>query len=134
MEMTDGQFKQFLDGVTQNQKHWEMLIRIDENTKNMNSSIQKHFIDDVSEFSIHKASLSKVHERIDVFKESFQKEIQTVDDKISTVDESVKSIKNKVVGAAVIMTVLLSSLQIGLSIYNSTKDIRIVRENSFRTP
>lgn len=101
--LTEDQFNKFMNGIQQNQAHWELLIRIDENTKNMKLEAAKHYADDSGEFALTKSSLSKVHGRIDV------------------IDNDIQSVKNRLIGAFTLATLIISFVQVGLSFYNSSR-------------
>lgn len=62
MPFTDEQFKKFMEVLDMR----EMLIRIDENTKNFHLLFNDHKAVDASEFAIQRQSIAKAHERVDV--------------------------------------------------------------------
>ena len=58
---TDEQFKEFIKILDTR----EMLIRIDENTKNNQKMFQEHLIQDAGDFALINSSVGKVHDRLD---------------------------------------------------------------------
>lgn len=65
MPLSEEQFKKLTEILDMR----ELIIRIDENTKNSQASFLDHAAKDVAEFALVKRSAEKLHERMDVFKE-----------------------------------------------------------------
>lgn len=65
--MTDQQFERFLDAVNRFQESREMIIRIDENTKEFRAWSVKHDRDDSEFQAIHRQAIEALHMRLDNF-------------------------------------------------------------------
>ena len=121
--MEPAQFKEFMEALLQANRHWELLIRIDENTKNLRDAMNKHVSEDSAEFAVTKQSLTKVHERIDNIKKDFAVDMKSIEIQISAVDDQLKKFKNRVIGAMILATFIVTSVQFGINIYNGTREI-----------
>ena len=64
MEMSDEQFKRLLETIALR----DMIIRIDENTKNSHDNFQKHEADDAAFQLLVTKTVDKVHTRLDTAK------------------------------------------------------------------
>ena len=95
MAFTDEQFKQFMNAIDIK----ELVIRIDENTKNFHKNFEDHVKQDHENYAIHKASLEKMHVRID------------------GLDSENKKAKNLFVGGLTVITVLVGMIQFAISFY-----------------
>lgn len=73
MPLTDEQFTKFIESTNETKKWLELLIRIDENTKNHSKQLSDHAIDDIGKFALAKQSSDKLHERLDKYKEDVDK-------------------------------------------------------------
>lgn len=91
---TDSQFEKFLQALDTR----ELLIRIDENTKNFHENFKKHEIDNSEDFGIQKQAINKSHERIDIFEGQMSK------------------FKGMVIGVTSLATILLAALQVWIAI------------------
>ena len=60
--MDDNQFKELLEVLSMR----DMLIRIDENTKNARKDFEEHKMEDARNFAILEKSVEKVHGRLDI--------------------------------------------------------------------
>lgn len=97
MPFTDKQFDEFIKAMDTR----EMLVRIDENTKNFHANITKrlddHIAGDYVEHGTQKQNVAKAHDRVD---------------KIETEQTKIKGI---VIGVGAVATVLLSALQLWIA-------------------
>lgn len=106
----------------------DMLIRIDENTKNMSKNFDDHKKDDAAASALVGQSLAKVHVRID------------------SVGTEMASIKNRIIGGFFVATLLASAITWGLNVYNQGRmyqdavkaigaaDSRRIGENTLHNP
>lgn len=96
MPLNDEQFERLMKNLDMR----DMLIRIDENTKNMGKNFDEHKKDDASASALVGQSLAKVHVRID------------------GVGIEMASIKNRIIGGFFVATLLASAITWGLNVYN----------------
>ena len=92
--------------LTMNGGQWELLIRIDENTKSMKSEFTKHLSDDTSEQALTRQSLSKVHDRVDL----------VVKD-IGLVERGQEKMRSLVIGGLAVATIIISAVQVFVSYF-----------------
>ena len=114
LSLDQEQFKRLMESVSLGKEQWELLIRIDENTKNMKREFSEHLQSDAAEIALVKGSLSKVHVRID------------------NVSTEVRDFRNKVVGAIALATVLISGLQLFLSVRSSFSKESVAHADTVR--
>lgn len=76
MAFTDEQFNRFMDALIGSQEQRDLLIRIDENTKNFRKEFEGHLLSDAANFSKLEQSTTKLHERIDE-REKFDQKLKT---------------------------------------------------------
>lgn len=81
----------------------DMLIRIDENTKNFRTEFGEHRTSDATEFSSLKQSNIKVHERLDKLKEDMKGDFL----KQSEETRNSSGFQNKVMGAICLITFII---------------------------
>ncbi|MBX4189792.1 hypothetical protein KW791_00620 [Candidatus Parcubacteria bacterium] len=97
MPFTDDQFKEFIKAMDTR----EMLIRIDENTKNFHQSIGRrlddHINEDLKELGVHTRDIEKSHIRIDVLEKEQTK------------------LRGIVIGVGTLATIILSMLQLWIA-------------------
>ena len=72
MPFTDEQFVKLIDSIGENKKQWELLIRIDENTKNHSKELNAHAADDIAKFALSKQSTDALHMRLDKVKNDLE--------------------------------------------------------------
>jgi len=75
MPLTEDQFNRFIEVITGNQQQRDLLIRIDENTKNFRREFESHLTQDASNFGKLEQSATALHERIDE-RESFDQRLK----------------------------------------------------------
>ena len=84
-------------------KLWELVIRIDENTKNNAKYMDEHTRDDIAQFALSNKSVDAVHTRLDKIKAELETE------KVSVRKEWDKAIgfQNKMMGAIAVMVFVI---------------------------
>lgn len=117
MALTDEQFKQFMDGIQQTQKFWELLIRIDENTKNYHKAHDAHIQDDAAQFGIFRQSLEKVHLRVDEVK----KEVSSTNIKMGVISDEIKKFKYSILGMGLLITAIVFVVNFYINVYNANR-------------
>lgn len=93
--LSDEQFIKLFEGMMDNKKFWELLIRIDENTKNHAKELASHAADDIAKFALSKASMDALHTRLDKTKSDLAEDQKAVREKL---DKSL-GFQNKMLGA-----------------------------------
>lgn len=78
----------------------DMIVRIDENTKNMRANFDDHKKEDAAATALMTSSVTKLHTRID------------------GVGEEMASIKNRIIGGFFVATIVASAITWGLNVYN----------------
>lgn len=97
--MTEDQFASLMKSLEMR----DLIIRIDENTKNMRVNFDDHKKEDAASQALVTGSLAKVHIRID------------------GVGTEMASIKNRIIGGFFVATLLASGITWGLNVYNQGK-------------
>lgn len=82
------------------QKLWELVIRIDENTKNQSKEIATHLADDTYRFNLIKQTTDAIDMRIDKLK------MDVLDDRASVknIFDKAVAFQNKLMGAIAVCT------------------------------
>lgn len=96
MPLSDEQFGNLLKTLESR----DLIIRIDENTKNMRVNFDEHKKEDAANNALMTQSLGKMHNRID------------------SVGTEIASIKNRVIGGFFVATLLASAITWGINVYN----------------
>lgn len=96
--LSEDQFMKLFEGVMDNKRSWELLIRIDENTKNHTKELATHTADDVGKFALAKASMDALHARMDKTKVELSIDQEAIKTKL---DKSLE-FQNKMLGAILV--------------------------------
>lgn len=80
-------------------KLWELVIRIDENTKNQSKIIDNHMKEDISNMAISNKSVEAVHGRLDRIKN----DLDLKDKAIRTEWDRAIGFQNKLMGAIAVL-------------------------------
>lgn len=99
MPLSDEQFGNLMKTLESR----DLIIRIDENTKNMRANFDDHKKEDAAAQALVTQSLSKIHTRID------------------GVSDDMKAIRNRIIGGFFVATILASGITWVMNLYNQSR-------------